>query len=161
MFKIVRGFGVLEKGIPYLIVTANIWENDIFLERFIFVVREDGSSITVLSPLRTKISTGLGSFLNSSEFELDKFLKEELSLAKQHYCSWLYEQIRDQAFLEARQSTWRENNEIIPFALMYYKLSQEDRRKIIEIREMTICEDLKNFIGTIINLRLSIENFKK
>lgn len=157
MFKIARGFGVLEKGTPYLIVTANIWENVIYLERFIFIVGQDEASATILPPLRTEIGTRLGSFPDEPKFELDKLLEEELSLSKQYYCNWLYERIGDRAFSQVRQAVWQENNEIIPFALMYYKLNQEDRKKVIQIGESTICGDLKNFIRTITNLRLTIE----
>ncbi|MDP3041497.1 MAG: hypothetical protein Q8N62_02000 [Candidatus Omnitrophota bacterium] len=157
MFKIARGFGILEKGIPYLIVTANIWENVIYLERFIFIVGQDETLTIILPPLRTEISTRLGTFPDEPKFELDKLLEEELSLTKQHYCSWFYEQIGDRAFSQLRHAAWQENNEIIPFALMYYKLNQEDRKKVIQIEESTICEDLKNFMKTIANLRLIIK----
>lgn len=157
MFKIVRGFGILEKGTPYLIVTANIWENNIYLERFIFVANEDESSITLLSPLRTEIGTGLGAFPDKPKFELDKILEEEITLAKQYYCKWLYEQIGDRAFSQVRQALWQENNEIMPFALMFYKLNKEERKKIVQIWESSNCTDLGDFMRTIVNLRLNIE----
>jgi len=157
MFKIVRGFGILEKGAPYLIVTANIWENHIYLERFIFVVKEDESSITLLLPLRTEIGTRLGVFPDKPKFELDKILEEEITLAKQYYCKWLYEQIGDRAFSQARQALWHENNEIVPFVLMFYKLGKEEQKKIVHIWENSNCAELGDFMRTIVNLRLNIE----
>jgi hypothetical protein len=157
MFKIVRGFGILEKGTPYLIVTANIWENHIYLERFIFVVKEDESSITLLLPLRTEIGTGLGVFPDKPKFELDKILEEEITLAKQYYCKWLYEQVGDRAFSQVRQALWQENNEVIPFALMFYKLGKEEQKKIVQIWENSNCTELEDFMRTIVNLRLNVE----
>jgi len=158
MFKIARGFGVLEKGIPYLIVTVTFWQNTIIeLEQFGFVVGPGGTSITILPGLRTEIKTKLGPFPEDSKLEAEKLLNEELILAKQHYSSWLYGQIGDKAFVQVREMGWEETLEILPFALMCFSLSDEERGKLKHLLGSSCCEELKSFIEKVLNLRLNIE----
>ena len=158
MYKITRGWGILEKGIPYLIVTATNWKDkNVELEKFILIVEQNKTSGMVLLSSRTRISSELGTLPKNPPLQLAKLLDEELLWAKRHYCSWLYEQIGDKAFAQIRDAVWQENNEIIPFALMYYKLNQEARKKIAQITENTYCEELRSFIGAVADLKLTVE----
>jgi hypothetical protein len=162
MFKTARGFGVLEKGNPYLIVSITRWQNTIIeLEQFSFIVGPDEASITILPSLRTEVKTRLGPFPENPKFESEKLLENELILSKQHYLRWLYEQIGDKAFAQAREVVWQETNEIVPFALMYFKLNNEERIKLKQLLENTYCEELKDFIEKVFNLKLNIEKSSK
>jgi len=158
MFKIARGCGVLEKGIPYLIVSVTFWQNTVIeLEQFGFVVGSDGATVTILPGLRTDIKTRIGPFPKTTEFEADKLLDEELILAKEHYSSWLYKQIGDKAFDQIHEMGWKEANEILPFALMYFSLNNEERERLRKLLENSICEELEGFLEIVIDLRLIVE----
>jgi hypothetical protein len=158
MFKIARGFGALEKGTPYLIVTVTFWQDRIIeLEQFGFVVEPGETSVTMFPGLKTDITTRLGPFPENPKFEAEELLKEELILAKQRYSSWLYGQISDKAFAQIRGMVWEEVSEVLPFALMYFSLSEEDRGKLKQLLGSSSCEELKSFIGNILNLRLNME----
>ena len=158
MFIITRGQGVLEKSTPWLIVTVTFWKDRIiYLEQLSFVVDLNGTSITILPGLKTDITTRLGPFPADQRFEEEKLLKEELILAKQHYSSWLHGQMGDKAFVQVREMGWEETSEILPFALMYFSLSDEERGKLKHLLGSSCCEELKNFIGKVLDLRLNIE----
>lgn len=158
MFIIARGHGVLEQGAPWLIVTVTFWQNQIIeLEQMGFEVNPAGTSVTILPGLKTDIKTLSGSFPENQKLEAEKLLKEELILAKQNYANWLHEQIGDKAFVQIQEMSWEESLEIIPFSLMYFKLTDEERRKLKSLLGKSSCEDLRNFIGNILNLRLNIE----
>ena len=158
MYKIVRGLGVLEKGVPLLFVTAtNFKDKEINLGRFILIVGHNEDSEAILLPFKTQIRTKLG-YLPRDQFELGVLLEEELLHAKQHYCDWLYKQIGDKAFAQIRHAVWQEINDIIPFALMYYKLNKKACGKIAQITKNAFCcEELKSFIRTVEDLGLTIE----
>jgi len=158
MFIIARGNVVLQKGTSWLIVSVTFWQDKIIeIEQFSFVVNPDGVSITILPDLKIDITTRLGSFPENQKFKAEKLLKEELALAKQRYASWLFEQIGDKAFVQVREMGWEEISEIIPFSLMYFSLNDEERGKLKQLLLSSCCEELKNFFGNILNLRLSIE----
>jgi len=153
MFKIARGYGVLEKGVPYLIMAVTPWKDKtIELEIFILIVEQNEVSGIVFVPIKTRISSRLGTLPKDFQLDLTKLLEEEFLLAKQHYCNWLYEQIGDRAFAQVRQMSWQEDIAIIPFALMYYKLSKESRTKIIQAVDQSFSDDLIEFIKTVENL---------
>ncbi len=159
MYKIVRGLGILEQKEPFLIVTATNWrDKNIDLERFILLVehkKEDSEAI--LLSVKTRISTVSGILPENPKFELDVLLEEELLCAKQHYYNWMHKQIGDKAFAQNRNVFWQENNGIIPFALMYYKLNQKSHEKVTQIARNTFCKDLRGFLETVANLRLTVE----
>lgn len=158
MFKIARGFGVLEKGIPYLIVTVTFWQNTIIeLGQFGFVVEPGETSIIILPGLKTDITTRLGPFPENQKFKEEELLKEELILARQRYASWLHEQIGDKAFVQVREMGWEETSEMLPFALMYFNLGDEERGKLQQLLRSSNCEEFRGFIESILNLRLRIE----
>jgi hypothetical protein len=158
MFKIIQGLFALEKGMPYLIVTVNMWQDQIIeLKQFVFVVGHDETSITTVYDLKTEIGTKLGLFPEKGKSGLEKLLESELGLAKQNYSKWLYEQIGEKAFAQVRTIVWEDYRDIMPFAVMYFKLKEESRQKIIQLAQDTRCGDLKDFISKVLGLRLAIE----
>lgn len=157
MFKIARGFGALERGVPYVFVTAGLWaDKHIDLERFIFIVEQDGMVGSELLSLKTRISSGVRTLSRDPSLDINKILEEELLLAKQHYGKWLYDRVGEKAFAQIRQIIWQENVEISNFALMYYKLNTETRDRVSREIGGSNCVDLNRFIDVVRGLRLII-----
>ncbi|MEW5894462.1 MAG: hypothetical protein AB1650_01705 [Candidatus Omnitrophota bacterium] len=158
MFKIARGFGAVEKGVPYVIVTATLWkEFFIYLERFILIVDEGRDPEVVIQPLRTKISLSQEISSLGDEWDLNKLLEEEFLLAKYTYQKWLFEQIGDKAFSQFRQMVWQEDNNGLFFPLMCYRLKRESKNNIVNILLDSCSEELKEFVNKVRMLRLQIE----
>ncbi|MDP2653105.1 MAG: hypothetical protein Q8Q08_03640 [Candidatus Omnitrophota bacterium] len=155
MYKIIRGCGIVEKGAPYLIVTASQWQDqNIDLERFILVVGPKEAAEVIL---RTRISSDLRGLPKDPALDLAKLLEEEILLAKAHYGSWLYAQIGDKAFIQMGNLVWQEVKDIESFALVCYRFNQEARRRLKEVADNSFCEELRRYIGRVSNLRLIIE----
>jgi hypothetical protein len=139
---------------PYIIVTASEGtENDIYLERFILV--NSSKEEPVLLSLRTRMKSKKIALIDDPAFGLTKLLEHEVLLAKQHFLGWLYDQIKEQAFVQNQQLKWEEIIEIMPLALICAS-SQKANEKIEHVANSTCCEELAKFLNNVFNLRLII-----
>jgi hypothetical protein len=158
MYKIIRGLENYGRGVPYLVVTVNqLNDQKIYLERFILIVYIDKPKEIVIMELRTTVSSKMGVSINNFCSDLAKLVEEELLLAKQHYFNWLFERTKAEPFNQRKDIVWQDGIDIVTFAFMYYRLSHENRSKINNTLINTCCKDLKEFIGNICGLGLTIE----